>query len=120
MILMSFFIFTDSRSVTLTCDSIAKHIKSLKRCTLQPLTGADIWDIVYYIDAGIAKVTYDIIIIHVGTNNVCSHKLADFDYAYNLLITTVKRVANLTAVTILSAIIPRPGEDVLEINQSKT
>ena len=79
-----FFIFTDGRSVTLICDSIAKHIKSLKRCTLQPFPGADIWGIFYYIDAGIAKVNYDII-IHVGTNNVSNHKLADFDYAYNVL-----------------------------------
>ena len=72
MILLSF-IFTDSRSVTLICDSIAKHIKSLKCCTLQPFPGADIWDIVYYLDAGIAKVNYDIIMIHVGSNNVCNH-----------------------------------------------
>ena len=90
------------------CDSIFKHIKSLKRCTLQPFPGADIWDIIYYIDAGIVKVNYDIIIIHVETNNVCNHKLADFNYAYNVLITTVKRLANLNAVIILSAIIPRP------------
>jgi hypothetical protein len=65
---------------------------------LQPFPCADIWDIIYYIDAGIVKVKYDIIIIHVGTNNVCNHKLADFNYAYNVLITTVKRLANLNAV----------------------
>ena len=40
--------------------------------------------------------------------NVCNHKLPDFNYAYNVLITTVKRLANLNAVTIVSAIIPRP------------
>ena len=57
---------------------------------MQPFPGADIWDIIYYTDAGIAKVNYDII-IHVGTNNVCNHKLADFDYAYNVLFTTVER-----------------------------
>ena len=89
------------------CDSIAIHIKSLKRCTQQPFPRADIWDIIYYIDAGIVQVNYDIIIIYVGTNNVCNHKLADFDYAYNVLITTVKRLENLTAVIILSIIIPR-------------
>ena len=71
------------------CDSIAKYIKSLKRCTLQPFPDADIWDII-------------------GTNNVCNHKLADFNYACNVLITTVKRLTNLNAVIILSAIIPRP------------
>ena len=75
---------------------------------MQLFPGADIWVIIYYIDAGIVKVNYDIIIIHVGTNNVCNHKLADFNYAYNVLITTVKRLANLNAVIILSAIIPRP------------
>ena len=32
----------DSRSVTLICGSIAKHIKSLKCCALQPFPGADI------------------------------------------------------------------------------
>ena len=69
----------DSRSVTLICGSIAKHIKSLKRCTLQPFPGADIRDIIYFIYAEIVKVNYDIIIIHVGTNNVCNNKLADFD-----------------------------------------
>ena len=42
-----------------------------------------------------------------GTNNVCNHKSADFNYAYHVLITTVKRLANLNAVIILSAIIPR-------------
>jgi hypothetical protein len=80
---------------------------------MQQFPGADIWSIIYYIDAGIVKVNYDIIIIHVGTNNVCNHKLADFDYAYNVLITTVKRLANLTAVIILSPIIPfiRPLEN---------
>ena len=71
------------------CDSIAKYIKSLKRCTLLPFPDADIWDII-------------------GTNNVCNHKLADFNYACNVLITTVKRLTNLNAVIILSAIIPRP------------
>ena len=34
--------------------------------------------------------------------------VSNFDYAYNVLITTVKRLANLNAVIILSAIIPRP------------
>jgi hypothetical protein len=29
---------------------------------LQPFPGADIWDIIYYIDAGIVKVNYDIMI----------------------------------------------------------
>ena len=57
MILMSFLLL-QSRSVTLICDYIAKHIKSLKRYTLQPFPGADIWDIVYYLDARIAKVNY--------------------------------------------------------------
>jgi hypothetical protein len=57
MILMSFLLL-QSRSVTLICDSIAKHIKSLKRYTLQPFPGADIWDIVYYLDARIAKVNH--------------------------------------------------------------
>jgi hypothetical protein len=56
---------------------------------LQPFPDADIWDII-------------------GTNNVCNHKLADFNYACNVLITTVKRLTNLNAVIILSAIIPRP------------
>jgi hypothetical protein len=35
-------------------------------------------------------------------------QLADFNYAYNILITTVKRLSNLNAAIILSAIIPRP------------
>ena len=43
-----------------------------------------------------------------GTNNVCNHKLADFDYAYKVLITTLSRLAHLTSVIIVSAIIPRP------------
>jgi hypothetical protein len=85
---------------------------------MQPFPGADIWDIIYYTDAGIVKVNYDIIIIHVGTNNVCNHKLADFSYAYNVLITTVKRLANLNVVIILSAIIPRPLDNSANVVKS--
>jgi Ni2+-binding GTPase involved in maturation of urease and hydrogenase len=85
---------------------------------MQPFPGADIWDIIYYTDAGIVKVNYDIIIIHVGTNNVCNHKLADFSYAYNVLITTVKRLSNLNIVIILSAIIPRPLDNSANVVKS--
>jgi len=60
------------------------------------------------IKSGSAFVNFYVVLIHVGTNNVISCKLADFDYYYNQLITTVKRYTKPSTKVILSAVIPRP------------
>ena len=62
----------------------------------------------YLIKSGSASVNFDVVLIHVGSNNVNSCKLADFDYYYNQLITTDKRYTKPSTKVILSAVIPRP------------
>ena len=84
-----------------------KHIKTY-HYVLQAFPGAKIEDIDYLIKSGSAVVNFDVVLIHVGTNNVNSCKLADFDYYYNQLIATVKRYIQPSTKVILSAIIPRP------------
>lgn len=63
---------------------------------------------IYLLNNGSVKVNYDIILLHVGTNDVSRIELADFDIAYNVLISTVKKLAKPSSVIILSAILPRP------------
>ena len=87
------------------CDSIAKHDKTIR---LQAFPGAHIWDIIYLLNCGRIQVNYDIILIHVGTNNVDSFQIADFDLAYNVLISTLKKLVRPNTVIVMSAIIPRP------------
>lgn len=70
--------------------------------------GAKIEDEDYLIKSGSAFANFDVVLIHVGTNNVNSSKLSDFECYYNQLIKTVKRYTKLSTQIILSAVIPRP------------
>ena len=63
---------------------------------------------IYLLNCGRIKVTFDIIILHVGTNDVNRLEIADFDIAYNILISTVKKLVRPGSVIVLSAILPRP------------
>ncbi|XP_052062920.1 uncharacterized protein LOC127702665 [Mytilus californianus] len=96
----------DSRS-TLVCDFIAKHVKTIRRCHLQAFPGANIWDIINLLNCGTIQVNYDIILVHVGTNNVGTYEVADFDIAYNVLISTIEKLVKPHTVIVMSAIIPR-------------
>ncbi|CAC5383984.1 unnamed protein product [Mytilus coruscus] len=99
-------IIEDFRS-TLVCDSIAKHVKTIRRCHLQAFPGANIWDIINLLNCGTIQVNYDIILMHVGTNNVGTYEVADFDIAYNVLISTIEKLVNPHTVIVILAIIPR-------------
>ncbi|CAG2241962.1 unnamed protein product [Mytilus edulis] len=77
---------------TLVCDSIAKHVKTIRRCHLQAFPRAHIWDIINLLNCGTIQVNYDIILMHVGTNNVGTYEVADFDIAYNVLISTIEKL----------------------------
>jgi len=103
------FIISGKRTATLICDSIGKHVKHIKNYhyVLQAFPGAKIEDVDYLIKSGSAFVNFDVVLIRVGNNNVNSCKLADFDYYYNQLITTVKRYTKPGTKVILSAVIPR-------------
>jgi hypothetical protein len=94
----------------LICDSIGKHVKHIPNCHyyLQAYPGATIEDIDYFISSGSASVNFDIVLIHVGTNNANSCKLSDFDYLYNSLICTIMKFVKPSTKIICSAIIPRP------------
>ncbi|XP_063424564.1 uncharacterized protein LOC134708169 [Mytilus trossulus] len=96
----------DFRS-TLVCDSIAKHVKTVRRCHLQAFPGANIWDMINLLNCGTIQVNYDIILIHVGTNNVGTYEIADFDIGYNVLISTIEKLVKPHTVIVMSAIIPR-------------
>ncbi|XP_063439984.1 uncharacterized protein LOC134721138 isoform X2 [Mytilus trossulus] len=105
---------SDSKSVkrkdfrsTLVCDSIAKHVKTIRRCHLQAFPGANIWDMINLLNCGTIQVNYDIILIHVGTNNVGTYEIADFDIGYNVLISTIEKLVKPHTVIVMSAIIPR-------------
>ena len=101
--------FVGKQTVTLICDSIGKHVKHVRNCSfhLQPYPGARIQDLTYFIDSGFVSLNYDVIIIHVGTNNVNFCQLADFEFYYNELVSVVKRYVKPCTKIILSAIIPR-------------
>ena len=90
------------------CDSIGKHVKHIPNCHyyLQAYPGATIEDVDYSISSGSVSVNFDIVLIHVGTNNVNSCKVADFDYLYNSLICTIMKFGSTKIIC--SAIIPRP------------
>lgn len=100
------------KTAALITDYIAKHIY-LKKCTLQAFPGVDIIDVIDLINRGIIKLHFDIIIIHVGTNNIWN--LWDFENNYNQLVTDVTCLAKRNAKMILSAILPRP----VDFNQTK-
>ena len=68
MIILNSFVISDTKTATLITDSIGKHIY-LKIYTLQPFLGVSIIDVIDLINKGIIKLHFDIIIIHVGTNN---------------------------------------------------
>ena len=89
-------------------DSICKHVKTLKNCRLQAFPGAGIVDIEYYINKGWIKLNFDVIIIHIGTNDVCKFTIHEFDYWFNRLISIVNSRRSLNSKVIFSAIIPRP------------
>ena len=84
----------------------------LKKCTLQAFPGVGIIDIIDLINRGIIKLHFDIIIIHVGTNNIWNYNLRDFENNYNQLVTDVTCLAKRI---MLSAILPRP----VDFNQTK-
>ena len=92
------------------CDSIGKHVKHIPNCHyyLQAYTGATIENIDYSISSGSVSVIFDIVLIHVGTNNVNICRLADFDYLYNSLICTIMKFGKPSTKIICLAIIPRP------------
>lgn len=75
---------------------------------MQANPGANIWDIINLINSRNIKVNYDILIVHVGTNHVGRYEVADFDIAYNVLISTLKRLTKPNAIIIMSAMLPRP------------
>ena len=88
------------------CDSIAKHVKTIRRCHLQAFPGANIWDMINLLNCGTIQVNYDIIMMHVGTNNVGIYEIADFDIGYNVLISTIEKLVKPHTVIVMSAIIP--------------
>ena len=87
-----------------------KHVRNCQY-HLQPYPGARIQDLTYFINSGLVSINYDIVIIHVGTNNVNFCQMADFEFYYNNLVSVVKRHVNPSTKIILSAIIPRPVDD---------
>jgi hypothetical protein len=56
---------------------------------LQAFPGVGIIDVIDLINRGIIKLHFDIIIIHVGTNNIWNYNLRDFENNYNQLVTNV-------------------------------
>lgn len=82
---------------------------------MQAFPGVGIIDVIDLINRGIIKLHFDIIIIHVGTNNIWNYNLRDFENNYNQLVTDVTCLAKRNAKIILSAILPRP----VDFNQTK-
>ena len=108
-----FLVIADTKTATLT-DSIGKHIY-LKKCTLQAFPCVGIIDVTDVINRGIIKLHFDIIIIHVGTNNIWNYNLRNFEKNYNQLVIDVTCFAKRNAKIILSAILPRP----VDLNRTK-
>ena len=75
---VQFLLISDTKTATLITDSIGKHIY-LKKCALQAFPGVGIIDVINLINRGIIKLHFDIIIIHVGTNNIWNYNLRDFE-----------------------------------------
>jgi hypothetical protein len=82
---------------------------------LQAIPGVGIIDVIDLINRGIIKSHFDIIIIHVATNNIWNYNLRDFENNYYQLVTDVTCLAKKNAKIILSAILPRP----VDFNQTK-
>lgn len=102
-----FIILAVLRKTTLISDSICKHVKNLRNCTLQAFKGASIRDIIDNITNGVINLHFNVIIIHVGTNDIYRLHLNEFEFLYHKLITSIRQV-NVRAKVILSAILPRP------------
>lgn len=102
-----FIILAVLRKTTLISDSICKHVKNLRNCTLQAFKGASIRNIIDNITNGVINLHFNVIIIHVGTNDIYRLHLNEFEFLYHKLITSIRQV-NVRAKVILSAILPRP------------
>lgn len=79
-----------------------------RRYLLQAFPGADIFDLEYYILNGYVRLDFDILLIHVGTNNINNCQIADFDYRFNRLISSIQRLLAPHTQLLFSAILPRP------------
>lgn len=101
------FVFSVLKKATLVSDSICKHVKGLKGCTLQAYSGACISDIIYNIKNGVTIVNFDVIIVHVGTNDIHTLNLSEFSFRLHKLISLIRHF-NFSSKLIFSAILPRP------------
>ena len=103
------FIFRTSPpfSVTVICDSMAKHVHKILHTTMQCFRGANITKIQKLIEDGEASIDYKYTILHVGTNNIPSSlKVEEIMSLYQNLITFIRSRSYTRLV--ISAIIPRP------------
>jgi hypothetical protein len=82
---------------------------------LQAFPDVGIIDVIDLIIRDIIKLHFDIIIIHVGTNNIWNYNLREIENNYNQLVTDVTCLAKRNAKIIVSAILPRP----VDFNQTK-
>ena len=64
---------------------------------MQAFPGVGIIDVIDLINRGIIKLHFDIIIIHVGTNNIWNYNLRYFENNYNQLVTDVTCLAKRNA-----------------------
>ena len=101
---------------TLITDSICKWV-AVKGLEVQKFPGASISGIGYYISEGICDViSYNVIIIHVGTNDIRLRSIHQITIFYKALLYQV-RYLNKDALIIMSAILPRPVD--FNFSQSK-
>ena len=93
--------------MTIICDSMAKHVHSIRHTTMQCFRGANIRQIQTVIQNSEASIDFKYTILHVGTNDIPSSlTVQEIMSLYENLITYI-RSQSYTRL-IISAIIPRP------------
>lgn len=108
--LVNNFYFTDHRTKKslIICDSIPKYISGIHNNKVSAYPGASIQKITGVLEGNVTYFsTFEIFIIHVGTNNINSHSVQQIKSLYCNLMSVIKRLY-LSVHVVFSSVLPRP------------
>ena len=109
-------------SVTILTDSIGKYVRDIKHANIYPFPGITIERLTHKLQHNHTFITdTPFLLIHVGTNNLCTHSAAEIRQLFKNLVSTVQSISPACTV-LISAILHRccdhsaTRDKIVEIN----